>query len=237
MEQKYIKKIKDIIQESVHGCEFYNHIMFDTLVMEVETLTKKFEIDSNSEQKDIIRIINNYVKTNTSVRSEYFDKFSEKTDVFDENEKIYRTAYSALLHKQAMCAGYAELTRILLAMYDINSYTLLAKLPGKNKRLMHYVVLAEISKNNILSYTILDPEREGNCERKGMDFKRYISNMIFAIPNDLWYKNKISDTGVGIDAEHFLQLTDKEEVADFKSLNKLVKLLKERENEESKGEK
>ena len=229
-------KINSIICESCHGSEFYSKEMIEVLYERLDILYKSFEA-SEYVNTNPIKLVNDYIKSTVNIRHSYFEKFMGEIDFFPKYEGIYRTGYAALALKEAMCAGYAELTRILLAMYDINSYTLLAKLPGKNKKLMHYVVLAEISKNNILSYTILDPEREGNCERKGMDFKRYISNMIFAIPNDLWYKNKISDTGVGIDAEHFLQLTDKEEVADFKSLNKLVKLLKERENEESKGEK
>ena len=232
MENKDIMKIKEIIRDSAHGTEFYNRIMFESLVMEVDNLVNKFEIDENSKPKDIIRIINNYVKSNTTIRSEYFDKFSENTETFDESEKIYRTAYAALSRKQAMCAGYAELTRILLAMYDINSHTLLAKLPGKNKKLMHYVVLVEVKEKNNISYIVLDPEREASCERRGMDFKRYLSNMIFAIPNKLWKENKIGDTGVGMEAEQFLQLTDKEQVADYNSVYKLVKIIKEHENEE-----
>ena len=236
MNEKYIEKIKKIIMDSAHGTEFYNRIMFETLIMEVDDLVRKFEIDSNSKQRDIIRIINNYVKSNTTLREEYFDKFSDNADVFDKSETVYRTAYAALSRKQAMCAGYAELTRILLAMYDINSYTLLAKLPGRNKKLMHYVVLAEINENNKASYVILDPEREANCERKGMDFNRYLKNMTFAIPNKLWQENKFGHTGVGMEAEQFLQATDKNEVADFNSVYQLVKTLKELENNEGNGE-
>lgn len=236
MDQKYIEKIKKVINDSAHGAEFYNRIMFETLVMEVDNLVNKFEIDTNSRTKDVLRIVNNYVKSNTSIRSEYFDKFSGNVESFDEDEKIYRTVYAALLRKQAMCAGYVELTRILLAMYDINSYTLLAKLPGKNKKLIHYVVLAEVNENNKVSYVILDPEREASCERKGMDFKRYLSNMTFAIPNKLWQENKVGHTGVGIEAEQFLETTNQNEIADFNSVYKLVKILKERENDERKGE-
>lgn len=229
MDKTYIDKIKNIISDAAHGTELYNKIMFETLIMEVDNLVHKFEIDADSKPRDILRIINNYVKSNTTLRSEYFDNFSGNTDSFDENEKIYRTAYAALLRKQAMCAGYAELTRILLTMYDINSYTLLAKLPGKNKKLMHYVVLAEISENNNVSYTILDPEREANCERNGIDFKRYLSNMIFAIPNKIWKENKIGHTGVGIEAEKFFKITNQNEIADYNSVYKLLKIFKNRE--------
>lgn len=236
MDKIHIDKIKKIIKDKAHGTEFYNRVMFETLIMEVDNLVNKFEIDANSKTKDILRIINNYVKSNTSIRGEYFDKFSGNVEFFDEDEKIYRTAYAALLRKQAMCAGYAELTRILLAMYDINSYTLLAKLPGKNKKLMHYVVLAEVNENNKVSYVILDPEREASCERKGMDFKRYLNNMTFAIPNELWKENKIGHTGVGIEAEQFLETTNQNEISDFNSVYRLVKILKERENDEWKGE-
>ena len=106
-----IKAITDIIQEPVHGIKFYTKDTLKELVNTVYEISRSLELTSQSTPETIISIINNYIKFNVKLRSQYFDAFCERTDCFDKNELVYRTAYGALVKGEAMCAGFAEKER------------------------------------------------------------------------------------------------------------------------------
>lgn len=199
-----IDDIIAIIQEPVHGKKFYTKETLQELINYVRKICRTLEINKDTSPDIAISIVNNYIKHNVNLRHSYFDVFCERTEKFDQNELLYRTAYGALVRGEAMCAGYTEAVRILLSQYGITTYTVLTKLPGKNKRLLHYVAIAEYEKDGKIIYTVLDPERQANCEKKGMDYERYIANMIYALPDPIFTNDVVGETGLGMEAEEYL---------------------------------
>lgn len=230
-----IEGIKNIIKEPVHGSEFYTKETLKELVNKLAQIFGQLEITDKTDPENAIAIIQNYIKYNVNLRSPYFDAFCERSETFDKNELVYRTAYGALVKGEAMCAGCAEAVRMLLEMYGIKSYTLLSKLPGSNKRLLHYVVAAEYEKDGETHYAILDPERQANCERKGMDYERYKSNMIYAIPDPIFTNDVVGDTGLGMEAEEYLSHESIPRVYGTKNIGELVEIIKD-ERKKTNGE-
>lgn len=230
-----VQDIINIIEDPVHGSKFYTRDKILKLMEQLDRLHSKLEIDKSTSNKRAIEIIQNYIKCNVSLREPYFDCFCERTEKFDENELEYRTAYGALVKGEAMCAGCAEAVRMLLQLYGIKSYTLLSKLPGKNKRLLHYVVVAEYEEDGVTKYEILDPERQANCERKGMDYQRYQSNMIYTIPDKIFTEDVVLDTGLGMQAEEYLSHEEIPRVVGTKDIGTLIEILKGEKSYEHKN--
>lgn len=220
--------ILSIISEPVHGSQFYNRTTLRALLDRVQEICEGLEIDENSDPEKIISIVNNYVKYNVSLKDSYFDAFCERSPKFDRDELPYRTAYGALVKKEAMCAGYTEAVRVLLSQYGIQSQTVLTKLPGKNKRLLHYVAIAEYEKDGETKYAVLDPERQANCEKKGMDYERYQANMIYAIPSPIFTDDVVGETGLGMQAEEYLAHEDILRVTGTEHISIIVNEIKRR---------
>ena len=221
------QEIFEIIQEPWHGSEFYSEIMFHDLILLLENIFKQLTNAPFKEQDPII-LVNNFVKSSVKVRKQYFEKFSGECEEFFDSEKIYRTGYAALCRQEAMCAGYAEATRMLLALFNIPSYTLLAKLPGANKRLLHYLVVAE---DDLGNFRILDPERESSCERKGYNFEQYLDKMNYILPDTFFSNNKIGPAGVGECALEFLKRETTISAEGMDGAYQLAKMAKERKQE------
>lgn len=104
-----------------------------------------------------------------------------------------------------MCAGFTEACRILLECCGLETQTLLSKLPGANKHLLHYVTAIKYQANSNRQYYIMDPERERSCEEKGFDFKRYLMEMTYIQPEKFFFDNKIGTTGVGPRANAYIE--------------------------------
>lgn len=223
-----IDNITDIIQEPVHGEKFYTRETLQELIMSVRKICESLEINENTSIENIISIVNNYIKYNVQLRDSYFDTFCERTEKFDEDELIYRTAYGALVKGEAMCAGCTEALRIILAQYGIKTYTALTKLPGKNKRLLHYVVIAEYEKDGQTACAVLDPERQANCERKGMDYERYKASMIYAVPDPIFTNDVVGQTGLGMEAEEYLSHGNIFRIYGTEKLDELVEKINEK---------
>ena len=206
MDSKKMLDIIKIIEEPVHGKEFYSRDMIQELESALDEITATLDINESSTQTEILEIINNYVKSTVSIRREYFDALSGLSDNFPKSEEIYRTAHAALTKNSAMCAGYAEATRILLSVYGIKSYTLISKLPETHKKLSHYVCVAEIlDDNGKIIHKVLDPERQSNCEKRGKIYQEYAEAMTYCIPNENWFENKVGPTGVGLEINEYLE--------------------------------
>ena len=121
----------------------------------------------------------------------------------------YRTAYGALIDGSAICIGYAELTSILLEMYEIKSYTMLATLPYRKAPAVHYFIVAEIKdQDGRTKYIPLDPERESSRKRKNDNFEEYKEKMIITYTNDEWCNNKLGETGLGIPGIEYMAAID-----------------------------
>ena len=105
------KIVYDIISGPVHGKEFYNPEMFQELCAKVDEILERLDLADLSTQEKI-DTINKYMMENVKVRNEYFDAFREAIPMIPESELIYRTAYTALVKGEAMCAGYDEASRI-----------------------------------------------------------------------------------------------------------------------------
>lgn len=190
--------IRSIITEEVHGEEFYDKIMLEELFNKVNYIKYNLHIEK-LETVNIINTIKDFIKSNVTLRKKYFEDY-------DENERKYRTAYAALVNGEAMCAGYTEATRILLSTYGIKTVTLLSKLPESNKRILHYVCVFEDSNGEFL---LIDPEREQNCHKKGIDFKQYASEMIFIVPDQHFIDNKCINDGAGPYANDYISKNTK----------------------------
>lgn len=236
MNNEKLKKYINIISDPAHYIEFYNNDNFKELLLEIEKISEKFEIDENTSKYDIIKILNSYVKTNVTIRREYFDAFSEITEKFDKNELIYRTAYGALLKKQAMCAGHTELLRLLLARYNIESKTIISKLPGENKKLLHYVTIAYFKDNNEKIIKVLDPERESNCEKKGKNFEKYQKSMIYLPIKKPFINDIVGELGVGIPADEYIKTLDSKDIKEFNQVGEFLENLEDLDQGEKDNE-
>ena len=204
LNQKQIDRVYSVINDPAHGKEFYNEEMFTDLLYKIDEILKTLEIDETTPEDDVIIEVNNYLKQNVKIRNEYFIAQREVISEFPEDELQYRTAYAALCKGEAMCAGYAEASRVLLECCDFNTHTLLSKLPGKGKVLLHYVTAVEYDIGSGRKYFVFDPERESSCDRKGYDFRQYLLNMTYIKPEEYFYKNKVGKTGLGPNADYYI---------------------------------
>ncbi len=204
LNQKQIDRVLSVVNDPAHGKEFYNEEMFTELLYKIEEILNGLDISDWTSEEDIIRLINTYLKENVSIRSEYFIAQREVIQEFPTDELQYRTAYAALCKGQAMCAGYAEAARVLLEAGGFKTHTLLSKLPGKNKKLLHYVTAVEYNKYG-RKYFIFDPEREASCDKKGYDFRDYLLNMTYIKPEKYFYENKVGKTGLGPEADSYIK--------------------------------
>lgn len=196
-------EIRQIISSPVHECNEYTEVKIQSLFEEIERIATNLKnVPDKFQNIDIVKTVNDYVKANISIRKQYFDGM--ENGFFDIDEKYYRTAHAALFKGEAMCAGFIESLRCLLIAFDYKSFTLISKLPGSNKRLLHYV--CAIERDN--EWIILDPERQASCERKGYDFNSYQNGMIYIVPGDDFAIEKIGKDGVGPKANEYLQRSD-----------------------------
>ena len=104
-----------------------------------------------------------------------------------------------------MCAGITEASRILLECCGVKTKTVLSKLPGRNKQLLHYVTIVEYDNGSGRKYYVMDPDREKSCTKKGYDFKRYLMEMTYILPEEYFYENKVGPNGVGPRASDYLE--------------------------------
>ena len=210
-----------IINEPVHGRKFYTENQIELLQKKLIDINNTLNLD-NQNQTEIINTVLEYVKENVGYRKTYFDCFTGKVENFDNTNLKYRTAYGALIEGEAMCAGYAEAIRVILNSYNINSYTLLSKLPLDSKRLMHYVVAV---KNDIESekYVILDPESEQYCLKKGYNYEDYIEKSIYFLPDKVFTDDVVGKDGAGMLAEEYIKYTDIPRVIGTKNIHNLIK--------------
>lgn len=101
------------------------------------------------------------------------------------------------------------MTSILLEMYGICSYTMLATLPNRLEPAIHYFVVAEIQeKDGRTIYIPIDPEREASRIRKGESFETYKEKMLITYPNAKWCNNKTGTTGLGIPGRDYMEEID-----------------------------
>ena len=216
----------NIISEKVHGKEFYDKDMFIKLVDRVDAIVNGLNLLTGSDSEKIFKI-NEFLKNNVKVRKSYFDAFREEIPEIPQDELIYRTAFGALVLGEAMCAGYTEAARILLELSGLKTQTLLSKLPGKNKHLLHYVTAIKYDRGSGRDYYIMDPEREKSCEEKGFDFKRYLMEMIYIKPETYFFEHEVGKNGVGPNADEYLLKIKPHHVL---SKNKVDELFKEKED-------
>lgn len=213
--------IYNVTEDPVHKVEedgknkLYNSEKYQILAERIFQIIKNYELNDDKIPESIkLAIINDYIKNNVKIRHEYFDAFEERIPEIPESEIQYRSAYSALVEGQTMCAGYAEAFRVLCESVGIKSRTILSKLPGKNKHLIHYVVLA--TQNNGTT-KLFDPEREAACFRKNYDFNAYQNSMDFMLSSKRFNELKVGTNGVGLDVKQFIEKSHKTE----KGCNKL----------------
>lgn len=194
------KIILNTINDAMFGSEFYNNKMLECLNLETKKIIDELDLISTNSKYTIIKKIEDFLMTNVTLRMKYFRFFDNGQDYIPIDELQYRTAYSALIKKNTTCYGYSEAARILLSLCNINCKTLLAKLPGEKYRIMHYTTIANLESENF----IVDPERHLYCIHKNIDYSDYIKKVILAYPTDIWFKEKISNCGVGCLANDYL---------------------------------
>ena len=161
MDKKQLSDIIEVILDPMHGKELYNRQNLNTLLNKIDFIALNMHIDQGLSQEEIVRKINDYVKQNVTFRRNYLDKFYGVVDKFDKKELIYRTAYAALIKNEAVCSGYTEAIRILLAYYGIKSKTIIAKIPRRLHEASCHYLTAVFLDNGIIK--LLDPERQQYC--------------------------------------------------------------------------
>lgn len=218
-EQK--QTILQVIQDKAHGTEFYNKKMLLELSSKVEEIIEQLGLLSGIDDQSKIDRVNEYMKKNVSVRHEYFEAFQELIPSIPESELVYRTGYAALLKGEAMCAGYTEAARMLLELSGLKTQTLLSKLPGHDKFLLHYVTAIKYDRGSGRDYYIMDPERENACNRKGHDFRRYLMEMVYIKPEKYFYDRKVGTNGVGPRADDYLKIANPEHVLSKNKVDEL----------------
>lgn len=196
----YRNKIIEIINEPVFGREFYNDLMLEEMICEIKKIVKKLRISDKNDYFLIMKKIEEYLQKNVTFRMEYFNFYDKQKEKITAEELKYRTAYSALIYNNTTCYGYCEAVRILLSYFNIESLTLLAKLPKEKYKIMHYTTAVRFENY----YVIIDPERRSYCQNKDKNYLKYMSKVIYTIPNRQWEKQKITNYGVGIMANDYL---------------------------------
>jgi hypothetical protein len=212
--------ILKIINDRSHGIEFYTQKMLYELTIKAVQIYEELNLYEGDDRSKI-ESVNNFLINNASVRKEYFEAFRESIPEIPNEELIFRTAYAVLIKGQGMCAGYTEASRILLEMAGLKTQTLLSKLPGKNKFLLHYVTAIRYNMGSGREYYIMDPEREKSCKEKGFDFRKYLMDMIFIKPNEYFFENKIGKNGVGPRADDFIKIGQPQYVLSKNNVDKL----------------
>lgn len=220
MQKNEVNKIMEIINSPLYGVEFYDRKTLLRLCSEVLTIKHNNLVSINEDDSTMekIRKIKEYVINNgVGVRTEYFEDFKGKKDF------IYRTSYAALIKKNAICIGYAELVRILLNLYGVKAYTMLATLPYRAHPAIHYFNVAEIvNELGTIQYMPIDVEREVSRRKKGDNLEEYFEKMTITFPTNDWFKNKIGDWGMGIHGEDYLEKMGKHKYLGMSQLPKLM---------------
>ena len=222
MNKVQLSNILTVITDPMHGKEFYDRNSLASLLNKVDSIASDIQILDDMPQAKVIQIINDYVKNNVKFRREYLNKFYGISDTFDKEELIYRTAFAALTKGEAVCSGFTEAMRVLLAYYGIESKTIIAKLPRRcHNPTCHYLSVAFLKDGSI---KILDPERQIYCARKGYDFQEYLNRLEFAIPNEICSKNKLINDGVGMFASDYLIRDDVKKANGVNDMKRLLKV-------------
>lgn len=225
MNKKQLSDIISIITEPMHGKDFYNRDSLKCLINKIDELCNIFPISDKTSQEEIIQILNDYIRDNVVFRRNYLDKFYEKSEEFDKSELIYRTAYAALTKGEAVCSGFTEAMRVLMAYYGIKSKTIIAKLPRRcHNPTCHYLSVAYLNDGSV---KLVDPERESYCQRKGYIFEEYLEKLEYAIPNKICSDNKLINDGVGMFANDYLSRSD---VKRAKGTKGIIEIIKEKED-------
>ncbi len=232
-DNKDIVKIMEIINSSMYGIEYYDRrkildLCGELLKIKYRNLMNILDDDGIIQKCEKIKkyIIQNGV----NVRKEYFEAFTSPKDY------VYRTAYSALLNKSAICTGFAELTSILLNLYDIKSYTLIATLPYRLHPAIHYFNVVEyVDEYGITKYIPIDVEREVSRMKKGDSIEEYFEKMMISYPTEKWTKHKIEDWGLGIPGDEYMKKA-KHKYLGMSNLSKIMSDYKWYLNKESEKE-
>lgn len=137
-----VEAIRKVVKSPMYGSEFYTQDQLIKISMELIRIFEKNEIgiEESDSKEEKIKKIKIFASNFVNIRSEYFDDFKGSEDY------QYRTAYGALILKNAICTGYAELVCILLTLYDIKAHTMVATLPYRKEPAIHYFVVAEITR-------------------------------------------------------------------------------------------
>ena len=220
MKIKHQELMYKIISEQVHGRELYNENMFNELMDKDDEIVEELDLLQGDEASKIEKV-NKFFIDNVKVRNQYFEAFREVIPEIPKSKLVYRTAYGALVKGEAMCAGFTEAARILLEIGGLETQTLLSKLPGHNKFLLHYVTAIKYDRGSGRDYYIMDPERERSCIEKGYDFREYLMQMTYIKPEEYFYQNKVGKNGVGPRADDYLAMNVAQSVVSKNQVDKL----------------
>lgn len=198
------QKVLNVISEKVHGIEFYTNEMIEELFVLINKIYKNLNIEECKTDEEKIIKINNFLRDKCKVKKDYF-KFYDNNLPLSKDFYIYRTAYSALKFTESSCIAYTEAMRVLLAGLNIDSKTVVCKLPGENKLMSHYSSLVKYNKNGKIVCKIFDPERECYTLRHNLDFKKYVDETIFINPTDYFCNHKLDNGGCGLLVNDYLK--------------------------------
>lgn len=217
LKKEKINKLIKIIQEPIHGIEFYTKERLSMLFNELVNFKNSNIVNSQMNNLEKAHTISNYIKLNVRFRRPYLAYLYGVATRFDNSELQYRTAYAALCKKEAMCAGYTEAVRLLLSLYDIDSYTILSYRNGLP--MFHYLAITK-EKNN--QYVILDPESAQYYETKHISYEKYFQDMNFILPTADFWNNKISTSGLGPIPKNFIETKHPFSVVGHKNIHKII---------------
>lgn len=220
--QARVNRIKGVIRDPAHGDEFYTPKMLKELCKKIEEILSGVPDLESFSRLQKIKWVEAFVKKNVSLRREYFDAMKGIVPQIPQKELQYRTAHGALVKGEAICVGFIEATRVLLESLDIETATLIAKLPEENKNLLHYVCCIEYDVNEDRKHYIVDPEREKNKKGKGENFYEYLSRMTFILPDQRFYDNKVGRTGIGMTFSEYVKDPSVKSVLGLESLERLL---------------
>jgi len=121
-----------------------------------------------------------------------------------------RTAYGLLCSEQgANCIGFSETACILLNLYGLEAYPLIAKLLKPNQSAAcHYVTAVKDEQGN---YQVIDAERLRSCEEpeKLWELTAYQCSIQYLFPDADFCQEKIGTYGLGPVFFEFIQRTGK----------------------------
>lgn len=203
------------------GKQFYDEEKLEVLYQAVELMLQK--IDTTHTELPMVDRIETIISEGLPEFPCQFSKYysngiDENTKSFPDDRLAGRTAFGLLCTDDGSnCIGFAEATCILLNLKGYEATPIISKLLKGNQTACHYVT-GVVDDNGLVR--IVDAERKRSCDEpeKQWDLTAYQTNIMYAIPDEDFCKEKIGPQGLGPNFIEFTSRNGKQAIKPIESL-------------------